>query len=368
VRLREYEAKALLAGYGIPVPRGALWPGLPDVPGPWVVKAQIPEGGRGKRGGIQVVRDSEDCRRAAERLLGTRIGAHVVEVLYVEERLDIDREIYLAIVVDREQGTPLLLATHRGGIDVEDAPAEAFVRLAVDPLAGLRPAGARDVVARLGLAAPVADRVSEVIRRLYDACTRADAELVEVNPLAVTRDGRVVAADARVSLDDHAAFRHPEREGRAAEGTRFEQACAALGATGVQMDGTIAVVASGAGLLMATIDLLTASGARICAAVDLGGIVFGGPDGMAKVIRAVLSLRPRAVLVNAYFQLASCETLAQGIAAGLEGMAGSPRAVVRLRGRGLLGARAVLAPIGIAPVADLEAACRMAAVAARQDV
>jgi succinyl-CoA synthetase beta subunit len=218
----------------------------------------------------------------------------------------------------------------------------------------------------LGCTGDVAARLAEAVGACYRAFTEAEAELVEVNPLVVTRGGRVVAADAKVVLDDDASFRHPERATPARHrGTPFERRCAALGVVGVEMAGTIAIVVSGAGLMMATVDLLAAAGGRLRAALDLGGAVFADPPRLVEVVREVLRLRPAAVLVNGFFQLASCEALARGVAGAVADQAAEadtprPAMIVRLRGRGMSEARDVLAPLGVTLVEDLEEACRRA--------
>jgi succinyl-CoA synthetase beta subunit len=287
--------------------------------------------------------------------------------VYVEERVDVGRELYVAVVADRERCGPLMLASSRGGMDVEDVPEQDIVRLPIDPFVGLHPFGARYLAARLDCHGDLASRFGEAVGALYRAFTAADAELVEVNPLVVTRGGQLVVADAKVVLDDNAAFRHPERIAPRHGGTPFEQRCAALGVAGAEMQGTIAVVVSGAGLMMATVDLLAAAGGRLRAAIDLGGTVFGDPRRLVEVVREVLRLRPWVVLVNGFFQLASCEVLAQGVADALADRALNakdgpmPAIIVRLRGRGMSQARDLLGPLGLRLIEDLDEACRAAA-------
>ena len=353
MRLYEYEGKALLALHGVQVPRGAVWPDLPAVAGPLVVKAQILGGRRGKQGGIRFVAGREGCRAEVERLMGSRLGEHAVERVYIEERLEIERELYLAVLVDRDRCAPLLLASLRGGVDVEEVPDGEMAQLPLDPLLGLRPFHVRHVVSRLGLSGEVARQVTATIKGLYRAFKTAEADLVEINPLVVTRDGRVVAADAKVVLDDEAGFRHPERQMEPREGTAFERGCAARGSVGVEMDGEVAIVVSGAGLMMATVDQLGAAGVRLRAAVDLGGNAFSNPAGLVEVVRLVAGLKPKGIFFNAFFNLAFCDFLAQGIAEGLQGQEYGGQVVVRLKGRRLEEAKEILAPLGFALFEDL---------------
>ncbi len=366
MRLYEYEGKALLARHGVQVPRGAVWPELPEVEGPLVAKAQILSGKRGKQGGIRFVGGREGCSAEVEALLGSRLGEYEVERVYVEERLEIERELYLAILVDRDRWSSLLLASSRGGMDVEEVPEGEMVQLPIDPLLGLRPFAIRHVVSRLGLSGEVARQAAAAIHGMYEAFKTAEADLVEVNPLVVTRDGRVVAADAKVVLDDEAAFRHPERQREPREGTAFERGCAAHGSVGVEMAGDVAIVVSGAGLMMATADLLGAAGVTLRAAVDLGGNAFGNPEGLVEVVRLVLGLKPRVIFFNAFFNLAFCDFLARGIADGFQGGDYRGKVVVRLKGRNLPEAREILAPLGFTLLEDLPEAIEAVVAMARE--
>lgn len=354
MNLYEYEGKALLAQHGVMVPRGAVWPDIPITDGPLVVKAQILGGKRGKLGGVRFVSGASGCRAEVESLVGSRLGGYEVERVYIEERLEIERELYVAIVVDRDRWSPLLLASRHGGIDVEDAPDNEMIRLPIDPLLGLRPFAVRYVTNRLGLTGTVATLAAGAIRGLYEAFKSAEAELAEINPLVITRDGRVIAADAKITLDDAAAFRHPERPAGPREGTAFERRCASAGTVGIEMDGDVAIVVSGAGLMMATVDLLGAAGFSLRAAVDLGGKAFGTPAQLADILRLVIDLSPKVILVNAFFNLAFSDQLAQGIADAFGERDYKGRVVIRLRGRNLPEAKAILSPLGFPVFEELQ--------------
>jgi succinyl-CoA synthetase beta subunit len=365
LRLYEYEGKALLARHGLQVPRGALWPDTPDVAGPLVVKAQVLAGGRGRQGGIRFVADRESLPNQVRALMGSHLGEHRVERVYVEERLEIEREMYLAILIDRDRRAPLLLASPRGGVDVEEVAEGEMVQLPIDPLLGLRPFALRHLAGRLGLSGEAARQAAAAIQGLYEAFKAAEAELVEVNPLVLTRDGRLIAADAKVVLDDEAAFRHPERPREPREGTSFERGCAAQGSVGVEMAGDVAIVVSGAGLMMATVDLLGAAGVTLRAAVDLGGNAFSNPEGLAEVVRLVLGLEPKVIFFNAFFNLAFCDFLARGVADGFQGSGYRGKVLVRLRGRNLPEAQAILTPLGFTLFEDLPEAIDGVIAAAR---
>lgn len=355
MRLYEYEGKALLARHGVPVPPGAVWPGLPEGNGPVVVKAQILGGGRARLGGIRFANDKNGCQREAQALLGARLGEHKVDIVYVEDRLEIEQELYLAVVADRQSRSPLLLATQRGGVDVTYAPDAEMLRMPIGPFLGLRPFAIRYVTTWLGLTGDVAREAFVAINGTYRAFETADALLVEINPLVVTRDCRVIAADAKVILDDTAAFRHPDWPRVPREGTAFERQCASLGIAGVEMDmdGEVAVVTSGAGLMMATIDLLSAGGVTVKAAVDLAGVAFASAAKISEVVRLVGSLSPKLIFFNAFLNLASCDQLALGIAEAFGGHDHGGRVIVRLRGRNLPEAKEILSSLSVPQFDDL---------------
>ena len=275
MRITEAAAKRLLAAGGIAVPRGERWGGPP---GPWwpggaVVKAQTLSGGRGLRGGVVLCRSRQDVAAAAQALAESRLGDETVEELLVEELVDHRRELYVAVAVDREAGCPTILLGREGGVEVERG-VTGIASLGLAPDAAPDDAAIERLRQEAGLEDVDGRGLGEVIGCLYGLFRDLDAELVEVNPLALTGDGRLVALDARVMLDDGAAFRHPDWPAGGTLGTTFERACAGLGAVGVEMDGDVVLVVSGAGLMMATVDLVTQAGGSVRAAVDLGGLVL----------------------------------------------------------------------------------------------
>lgn len=358
MRLTEAQAKRLLTAYGVEVPRGERWV---DLPGPWwpggvVVKAQTLGGGRGLRGGIRVCREPADVAKAARDLLGRPLGDEVVDELRVEELIAVRREFYLAVTVDRESGASRVLLGRDGGVGVEqgDAPIASIV---LTPDTVPDDAAIERLRADAGLDDIDVRGLGDAVRRLCALFREQDAELVEVNPLALTDGGRLIALDARVVLDDNAAFRHPDWPVGGTLGTAFERACADLGVAAVEMQGDIVLIVSGAGLMMATLDLVTHAGGAVRAALDLGGLVLREADELADLVSLVAGLRPRAVLVNAFFQLATCDALARGLAAGLARTRLDAPLVVRLRGRERELAHRLLEPYGVIEEPDLGAAC-----------
>jgi succinyl-CoA synthetase beta subunit len=369
MRLLECEAKARLAARGLPVPAGCLWPAVPRSAGGFVVKAQVATGGRGKSGGILFAAGEEDVQAAAARLDAQFGRAAPAFRVYVEERLSIARELYLAVLVDRDSRGYALLASPDGGIDVEGTPRHRVLKQLIDPLLGLRDYAIRRLHAFLGLDDADREAFASAVRALVAGAVAEDAQLIEINPLALTGDGRFVAADARMIVDDNARWRHPDWRSLALaeEGSAVDRRVAAAGATGVEVDpaGALVGVVSGAGLMMATLDWLVAAGARVRYMIDLGGTPLADRRGLVPVFAALAELNPAVVFVNAYFQTARADDFAQAILEAHDARPITSRVVVRLKGREAAAARLALAPLGFEiheRLADgLRAAARVAA-------
>lgn len=350
--LLEHQGKALFRRHGIPVPAGALWPELPTEEGEMVVKAQVFEGRRGKRGGICFASSREDARDAARKMTGVRLGVNTVEAVYIEQRLDIAREMYLAIALDRDRGCPVLLASPYGGIDVEETPAGSLLRLPIDPLLGLRDFHVQAAVRGLGGAAGREEVIATIVRALHSLVVAEDALLAEINPLIMTGSGELRAADAKVTLDDNAAFRRTFTAGDPVAGagnrTPLEAEIAETGAVGIEIDpdGDMVAVVSGAGLMMATLDILSEAGSRVRAVVDLGGSVLAGGEALSHVFNAVSRFRPRITLVNAYLHTAFTDELARMLVEAQRIAPLTGHTVIRLKGRGGDQGRAILAQEG----------------------
>lgn len=358
--LLEHQGKALLARHGLAVPEGGLWPDLPKVEGPLVVKAQVAAGNRGKAGGIRVAAGIEEAVQQAKELLGSRVACRRVDAVYIERRLPIEREVYLAVAVDRDERRHVVLASPDGGIDVEQADSARLLRLPVDPWLGLRPFHCAHVARFLSDDSETRPRLARAVEALYRVAVEEDAELAEVNPLAVLADGEVVAADAKVRLDDNAGFRHPER-GRLAAPTSdspLEQAIAAAGAVGIEVDpeGDVAAIVSGAGLMMATLDLLIDAGARVRCVIDLGGTVLAGGQKLQRVFQAAARANPKVTLLNAFLQTALCDEFARALVAAHTIAPLHGRVVIRLKGRRAEEGREILAPQGFEAHEDLSSA------------
>lgn len=336
MNLLEVDGKALVSAHGVRIPQGALWPALPDCAGPLVVKAQVPEGRRGKRGGIEFVDSGEAVPAAVESLLGRKLGEYRVDSVYIEQQLAIARECYLAVSIDRDRQCRVVVASAHGGMEIESVPEQSILKLAVDPLLGWRRFHGEQVARFLGAAGEIHEALCDCAEALYRMAESEDAELVELNPLAVTEDNRVVACDAKVILDDNARFRHPEWAHLATRPARspLEDAIAATGAIGIELDpqGDVIGVVSGAGLMMATLDLLADAGYSVRCMVDLGGTVLAGGDELKRVFDTVAAAATGTLFINAFLQMAPTDAFAERLA---EAYAGNPfrgEIVVRLKG------------------------------------
>jgi len=361
MRLHEHEGKSILERYGISVPTGGLWPSFIPSEFPVVVKAQILAGKRKRHGAIRLARNLAECRTAVEDLLRAEVSSERVEQVYIENLLDAEEELYLALTIDHELCMPLLLASRSGGVGIEEAHDSSITKLTLDPLIGIQEFVVRTVIDELGLPGTVSSEISQIIHALYDAFFAEEAVLIEINPLILTRDQRLIAADAKVVLDENAHCRHATWDHTRAGGTAFESNCGRWGANAVEMHGRIALVVSGAGLMMATVDTINSLRGSVRAAVDLGGAVFTNENNMVSIFREVLSLNPHLIMVNACMQLSSCEFLAQGISFALQDGMFHGTLVIRFIGRGSTEAKGVLAPFPhIFWVDDLFEACELA--------
>jgi succinyl-CoA synthetase beta subunit len=345
MKLLEYEGKALLAKHGVPVPPGALWPQIPEAGARgWVVKAQVLSGGRGKRGGILTAASRDELERQATLLKGARIGAEPVHAVYVEQMLQIERELYLAAFVNRDLGRVTVMASAAGGIDIERVPKSEVASIDIDPLIGLAGFQLERIKRALGLDPDIGRQFEHIARKVVETLIGEDAELVEINPVIQTSDGQLVAADAKVVLDDDAVARHPARSSPVAwsSESEFMQRCRALGVIGVDnrsrtpalVRPAVALLGNGAGLTMATYDQIALSGVSVAGAIELHGALARGVAHTAEVIGTLFMLDAEVVFINAFYQLRSTDALAQALVQALDrpGAPSRDRVVVRMRG------------------------------------
>jgi succinyl-CoA synthetase beta subunit len=349
--IHEYQAKEILSEFGVPVPRGGLAYSpeqaayrAREIGGErWVVKAQIHAGGRGKAGGIKLCRDEHQVWDAADELLGKRLVTHqtgprgkVVYRLYVEAATEIAKEFYLGLVLDRKSERLMVVASSAGGMEIEDIShdkPETLIRLSVDPAVGMQPFQAREIAFDLGFEAKQVAKVVETLLGCYRAFRELDATMVEINPLVLTADGQLLALDAKMSFDDNALFRRPhisELRDKSQEDPR-ETRATDRGLSYVGLDGSIGCIINGAGLAMATMDMIKHAGGEPANFLDIGG--GATPERVAKAFNLVLSdERVEAILVNIFAGINRCDWVAQGIVQALQKVEMKVPLVVRLAG------------------------------------
>jgi succinyl-CoA synthetase beta subunit len=342
--LHEYQGKELFRRYGIPVSEGVLATSTAEaraaaeeLGGPVVVKAQVLIGGRGKAGGIKLASSPDEAEARAGEILGMDIRGHTVQKLWIERASDIAREYYLSLTFDRSAKQPLFMFTTQGGVDIEEVAAsspDALVRLHVDPLEGYHPWHGRRLAYGAGVEDPSEQKqIVAVVGKLYDAFVSCDATLCEINPLIVTPDGEVRALDSKFTVDDNALFRHPDiaemRDVAAAD--PLEALAREKGVTYVKLDGDVGVLGNGAGLTMATVDVVTFVGGRPADFCDLGG--GGDAQGVVDALEVITrDPQVRSIFFNIFGGITRCDEVARGILQALEQMWIEHQIVVRLDG------------------------------------
>jgi succinyl-CoA synthetase beta subunit len=387
MNLHEYQAKELFRGYGIPVPAGKVAASADEAAAAaralggavWVVKAQVHAGGRGKAGGVKLARDVEAVRSAAADLLGKRLvtaqtGAQglPVERVYVESGSDIAREIYLSLTLNRERGRIALIASASGGMDIEQVAHETpdkILAVNIHPAAGLQAYQARELAFGLGLSGAQITQFQSLVTALYRLYIDKDLSLVEVNPLIVTRDGALVALDAKINVDANALFRQGElaQLRDASQEDPMERRASEHDLNYVSLDGDIACMVNGAGLAMATMDQIKLHHGRPANFLDVGGGATS--ERVTAAFELILSnSRVRAVLVNIFGGIVRCDLIADGVINAVKNVGVRVPVVVRLEGTNAQQARTALASSGltITAAADLtDAARKVVALAAK---
>jgi len=345
--------KELFAQFGLPVPKGRMVTDpdeaakvAAEIGSPVVIKSQVLSGKRGKAGGIKFADNPEGAKAAAEELLGMTIQGLPVEILLVEEKLKIDKELYMSITVDGAAKAPVLIASAYGGMDIEEQPEEYIIKKHIDPELGMQAFFARDVVRKMGipLNTPHGKQIVKIIQVLYKIFIEKDAELVEINPL-VFSDDKVIAADSKVTIDDDAMFRRKELP-YVEERSATEKAAKDLGLSYVDLDGDIAVMANGAGITMGTLDTIQYFGGTPANFLDCGGGT--GREATGKALEILLGLNPKVVFVNIFGGITRCDDVAGAVADVYKARGGFPvPLVIRLVGTNQEAGRAILKEIGV---------------------
>ena len=351
MNIHEYQAKAVLKEFGVPVPRGIpaftvdeAVKGANELGGPvWVVKAQIHAGGRGKAGGVKVVKSIDDVKTEATRILGSTLVTHQtgphgkkVNRLYIEEGSAIDREFYLSALVDRETSRVAFVVSTEGGMDIEqvahDTP-EKIITFSVDPATGLMPHHSRQVAQALKLTGDLAKQIGDMLPKLYLAFTSKDMSMLEINPLVVTKDNKLICLDAKVDFDGNALYRHPdvmalrdltEEDDKEVEASKYDLNYIAL-------DGSIGCMVNGAGLAMASMDIIKLYGSEPANFLDVGGSAT--KEKVAAAFKIITSdPNVKGILVNIFGGIMKCDVIAEGVVAAVKEVGLKVPLVVRLEG------------------------------------
>ena len=367
MKIHEYQAKAILREYGVEVPRGfpvftaeeARQAAVDLGGGTVVVKAQIHAGGRGKGGGVKVVDGPDEAYETARRLLGMQLVTHQtgpegkeVKRLLVEEGMDIRKEYYFGIVIDRASNCPVLMASTEGGMEIEKVAAETpekIIKEYVHPGLGLRPFQATKIAYKLGLDGKLVRQASKMFMNLYQAFEANDCSLVEINPLVATGDGRILALDAKINFDDNAQYRHQDAWTELrdfSEEEPLEIEASKYGLNYIKLDGNVGCMVNGAGLAMATMDIIKLSGGEPANFLDVGG--GANAEGVANAFRIILSdPNVKAVLINIFGGIVRCDRIANGIIEATKIVDVNVPLVVRLEGTNAEEASKILEDSGI---------------------
>ncbi|EDZ45132.1 malate--CoA ligase subunit beta [Leisingera daeponensis] len=364
--IHEYQAKEVLSNFGVTVPPGALAYSPEQAAyrarelggDKWIVKAQVHAGGRGKAGGVKLCNSEAEIYEATENLFGKKLVTHQtgpegkgIYRVYVEGAVPIAREIYLGFVLDRSSQRVMIVASSEGGMEIEEISAErpeSIVRSTVEPAVGLQDFQAREIAFALGIEPALTQQMVRTLKGCYQAFSELDATMVEINPLVVTSDNRVIALDAKMTFDDNALFRHPqiaELRDKSQEDPR-EARAADRGLSYVGLEGNIGCIVNGAGLAMATMDTIKLAGGEPANFLDIGG--GATPERVAKAFRLVMSdSNVQAVLVNIFAGINRCDWVAEGVVQALREVQVDVPVVVRLAGTNVEEGQKILAQSGL---------------------
>jgi succinyl-CoA synthetase beta subunit len=386
MNVHEYQGKEIFRKFGVPTPRGIPAFSVDEAVGAartlggkvWVVKAQIHAGGRGKGGGVKVAKSVEEVRELATKMLGMKLVTHqtgpegrVVRRLLVEEGADIKKEYYVALVVDRALQRVVLMGSSEGGVNIEEVAEhqpEKIHKVAIDPVAGLQDRDARDIAVKIGIPAELAPQAGDLFKALYRVFDECDCSLAEVNPLIVTGDNRVVALDSKLNFDSNALFRHPEivamRDLDEEDPAEIEASKNDL--SYIQLDGDIGCLVNGAGLAMATMDVIKLYGGSPANFLDVGG---GATAEKVTEAFKIMLRNPKlaAILVNIFGGIMKCDVIATGVVAAAREVALKVPLVVRLEGTNVDIGKKILADSGlpIIAAADMGDAAQKVVAAAK---
>ncbi len=390
MNIHEYQAKEIFRKYGVPTPRGAVAFSGPEARKVaeelggdlWVVKAQIHAGGRGKAGGVKLAKTLDEVEKIAEEMLGMKLVTHqtgpegkIVKKVYIEEGADIKAEYYLGMVLDRALEMPVMMASTEGGMEIEEVAAktpEKIIKVAIDPAIGFQPFHARKLAFGLGLGKDEQKEFIKFAKALYNVYMDNDAELIEINPLIKTGEGKFIALDAKMGFDDNALYRHPDiaemRDLDEEEPTEIE--AKKYGLSYIKLDGNVGCMVNGAGLAMATMDIIKYEGGEPANFLDVGG--GANPDTVAKGFEIILSdPNVKSIFVNIFGGIVRCDRVANGILEATKKVEVNVPVIVRLDGTNAEEAAEILKNANIKniiPATDLKDGAKKAVAAAKGEL
>jgi len=377
LKIHEYQAKEILMRHGVPIPRFEIVTtpadarkAAEDIGRMVVVKAQVHVGGRGKAGGVKLAKTADEAEAHASNILGMDIKGLTVEKIMISDAVDIDREYYIGMIVDRQTKKPVYMVSEAGGIDIEQVANETpekIHKLAINPVKGLSAADASTLAAKIESRPEVAAKVAEFITKLYDGFIGSDASLAEINPLVVTPDGEVWAVDAKMNIDDNALYRHPDiAEMRDPAGETDEvRKAREMGLSYVKLDGNVGCLVNGAGLAMTTMDVIQHYGGAPANFLDIGG--SSSPDKVVTALEIITSdPNVRSILINIFGGITRCDDVARGLVQALEQTSIEIPIVVRLTGTNEDEARKILAKHQFVSATTMDEAVEKAVELAKQ--
>ena len=365
MKIHEYQAKMILTEFGVPVPRGRVADTAPlagaiaqELGGTVVVKAQIHAGGRGKGGGVKLAKSPQEAEQVASQILGMMLKTHQtgpegqqVKRVLVEEGMNIRQELYLGIVIDRKVGLPVIMASSAGGMEIEEVARtrpEAIVKVHVDPATGVTGFHTRKVSFGLGLKGDLLKGAADFVTRLWRAFGTKDCSLAEINPLVITADGRLLALDAKMNFDDNALYRHPEIQGLRDldEESPLEVEASKFNLNYIKLDGSVGCMVNGAGLAMATMDIIKLAGGEPANFLDVGG--GASAEQIENAFRILISdANVRAVFINIFGGILRCDRLAEGVIKAVKTLGVRLPIVIRMEGTNVELGQRMLAESGL---------------------
>jgi succinyl-CoA synthetase beta subunit len=355
MKLFEYKGKELFNKYNISVPNGKLVnneKNLTELKFPYVLKAQVPIGGRGKAGGIKSVENINDAKTHFSKIMGMDIKGFTVKKVYAEEKVDIKKELYLSITLDRTKRMPLIMISEEGGMDIESVADEKIYKEWINPLIGIQLFNIRDVTSKLRLEKEEIKEIATVISKIYKMFRDYDCELVEINPLIISSNGKAIALDSKVIINDDAMFRHSDIIPEYIDITALEKDAKEKGIAFIQLEGNIGVIANGAGLTMATLDALTYYKGKGGVFLDLGGT--DDPEKVMQAFELMKKAKPKVIFLNLFGGITKCDTVAKGVKAVITKEGIDCPVITRIKGMNEDAAKEILKDAGLITATTLQ--------------